>query len=208
MDSARMIREVTGDSSIETFIDTARSRLGVSDSIGSFAIWRLGAGRYVMNVRRIGFAPTEAIVTVDSTTVSFDFAMTPVSQMLAEVRITETTPNTLARRLDRAGFTNRSRFGMGQFVKRAEMLKRRPQTLRDVLDSYGLRESADYLFDRMPLDYEDILDYPADLIAGIEIYRHNRPSEASMTRRGPTLMARGGQQYLSRPLVMIWTFIP
>ena len=59
IDSIRLIRGGSGDSSIDTFVDSARSRLAVSDSTGAFAIWRLAAGRYLMNVRRIGFAPIE-----------------------------------------------------------------------------------------------------------------------------------------------------
>jgi hypothetical protein len=208
MDSGRVRLGAGGDSSIETFVDTTRSRLGLSDSTGAFAIWRLAAGHYLMNVRRIGYEPTEGIVTIDTTTVLFDFRMTPLSQLLAKVAITENATNSAGRRLDRAGFTNRSRFGMGQYVKQAEIMKRKPQTLQDILNTYGLHESADYMLDRMPLDYEDIRDYPAELVAGIEIYRHNRPIEVSMTRRGPTIMSRGGQSNLMRPMVMIWTYIP
>ena len=162
-----------------------------------------------MNVRRIGFAPVEAIVTVDTSTVLFDFTMTPVLPMLAKVEIRATPSNSRAnRRLDRVGFTNRTHFEHGTFVKPDEILKRRAQTLRDILDVYGLRESAEYVLDRMPLDYYDIQDYPAEMIAGVEIYRHGRPMEFNMTRRGASIMDRGGQANLMRPLVVIWTFIP
>src|ERR1051325_5479452 len=40
IDSARAVRDTDGTSSLETFIDTTRSRLGVSDSTGYFTIWR------------------------------------------------------------------------------------------------------------------------------------------------------------------------
>jgi hypothetical protein len=46
--------------------------------------------------------------------------------------------------------------------------------------------------DRMPVDYELLRDYPADLVIGIEIYRHNRPTEFNGTRRGATIMSSGG----------------
>lgn len=208
IDSVGVGTDSSGNRSIDTVIDTLRSRLGVSDSTGYFAVWRLAAGRYLMNVRRIGFAPVEAIVTVDTSTVLFDFAMTPVLPMLTKVEIRATATDRVGRRLDHVGFTSRSKFEMGSFVKPAEIAKRRAQTLREILDVYGLRESAEYVFDRMPLDYSDIQDYPAELIAGIEIYRHGRPIEYNTTRRGPTIMQPGGQANMMRPLVVIWTYIP
>jgi hypothetical protein len=209
MDSVGVASDSAGNRSIDTFIDTLRSRLGVSDSTGYFAVWRLAAGRYLMNVRRIGFAPVEAIVTVDTSTVLFDFAMTPVLPMLAKVEIRATLDSGRAtRRLDRVGFISRSHFGGGTYVKPDEIIRRRAQTLRDILEVYGLRESSEYEFDRMPLDYADIQDYPAELIAGIEIYRHGRPVEYNATRRGSTIMQRGGQANLMRSLVLIWTYVP
>lgn len=208
MDSVAAARDSAGNRSIDTFIDTLRSRVGVSDSAGYFSVWRLTAGRYLISVRRIGFAPVEAIVTVDTNTVVCDFTMVPVMPLLAKVEIRAIATDRVGRRLDRVGFTARTMFGMGQFVKPAEIAKRRAQTLRQLLDVYGLRESAEYVFDRMPLDYSDIQDYPAELIVGIEVYRHGRPIEYNMTRRGPNILAAGGQANIMRPLVVIWTYDP
>jgi hypothetical protein len=211
IDSGHVVQDPTAGSSIETFIDTTRSRLGFSDSTGAFAIWRLAAGKYLLNVRRIGFNPVEGIVTVDTGTVLFDFTMTPVSQMLSKVEITEAATNSASRRLETSGFNRRSHAEMGQYIRQPEMMKRQPQTLRDILEAYGLRESADYMLDRMPLEYEDIQDYPAEFIAGIEIYRHNRPVAVNMTRGGAPRRgqaAPSAQALFMRPLVMIWTAIP
>jgi hypothetical protein len=207
-DSVCATRDSAGGASIETFIDTTRSRLGVSDSTGYFAIWRLAAGHYVMSVRRIGFSPAKAIVTVDTNTVLYDFAMEPLSPMLAKVEISATPIDRAGRRLDRVGFTSRTHFESGTFVKPAEIAKRWAQTLREILDVYGLRESSEYVFDRMPLDYSDIQDYPAELIAGIEIYRHGRPIEFNMTRRGANVLQAGGPANMMRALVVIWTYLP
>ena len=87
-------------------------------------------------------------------------------------------------------------------------MKHQPETLGDILSRYGLRKSADYRLDRMALGYDDIADYPADQIAGIELYRHTRPIEFSGTRGGANLMSAGGMGNLMRPLVLIWTYIP
>lgn len=161
LDSVRAVKDSAGGNSVEAFIDSTRSRLGVSDSSGLFAIWYLAPGRYMMNVRRIGFAPAEAIVTVDTSTVVYDFTMQPLSPMLARVEISASAPDRLGRRLDRIGFTTRSHFENGTFIKPADIAKRQALTLRDILEVYGLRETATYLFDRMPMDYTDIQDYPS-----------------------------------------------
>lgn len=209
IDSTSAARDSSGSPYLETFIDTARSRLAVSDSTGYFTTWRLAAGRYLLSARRIGFSPVQAIVTIDTSTVLYEFTMEPVAPMLAAVEINETgISRGAARRLERSGFTNRSHFGEGEFLTPAQIMKRRPLTLRDVLSVYGMRESATYIIDGMPLEYEDIAEYPAELIAGIEIYRHNRPIQFGMTRRGPGVLGRGGGAYLMRPMVVIWTYVP
>lgn len=218
VDSGHVVKDPLGLSSIETFIDTSRSRLAFTDSTGTFAIWHLAAGKYLMNIRRIGFSPVEAVVTVDTETVIFDYALDPTSRLLSKVEIVEAATNSVSRRLDISGFDRRSHGGTGQFVKQGELLKKQPQTLKDILDTYGLHEAADYQLDRMSLDYEDIQDYPAEFIAGIEIYRHNRPIEYNMTQgsvsRGGTMRRRGrgasapSGAALTRPLIVIWTAIP
>jgi len=147
-------------------------------------------------------------VTVDTETVPYDFSMTPLSPLLAKVEITETVSSPLIRRLDRVGFVNRSHSEDGLFIKHDDMMNRKPQTLRDVLGIYGLRENSEYILDRMPLAYYDVLDYPIEMIAGIEVYRHGRPIEFSRTRRGPTLLDQGGGSFLMQALVVIWTYIP
>ena len=60
----------------------------------------------------------------------------------------------------------------------------------------------------MPTDYDMLSNYPADMVLGIEIYRHGRPQEFNMTRSGANIMSPGGQRALMLPLVVIWTFIP
>jgi len=57
IDSMRVIKDAAGATSLDASIDTARSRLAVSNADGYFAVWRLPAGRYLMQSRRIGFEP-------------------------------------------------------------------------------------------------------------------------------------------------------
>jgi hypothetical protein len=198
-----------GADSVDIFVDTARSRIGVTDSAGNFAIRQLREGHYLMEVRRIGFAPLSGVVVVDSTVLSTVLTMDVVSKLLATVRVTAVSTNRVKERLDRVGFLNRYHSGgSGTFIDRAEILRRKPLTVADILNSYGIHDNAEFIMDRMPVDYDLLRDYPADLVVGVEIYRHNRPTDFNGTRRGPTLMSSGGMSNLMMPQVLIWTFIP
>ncbi|HEV8216963.1 MAG TPA: hypothetical protein VGP95_14045, partial [Gemmatimonadaceae bacterium] len=52
VDSLHRISTRSGGDSLEIFVDTLRSRVGITDSAGNFAIRQLRAGRYLMEVRR------------------------------------------------------------------------------------------------------------------------------------------------------------
>jgi hypothetical protein len=209
VDSARTVRARNGLDSLEIFVDTLRSRVGVTDSTGNFAIRQLREGRYVMEIRRLGFAPLTGVVAVDSTTLSAVLTMEVVSRLLSTVRVTASSNDRVKERLDRVGFLTRYHSGgSGSFVDRADILRRKPLTVADILSTYGIREQAEFIMDRMPVDYETLRDYPADLVIGVEIYRHNRPTEFNATRRGPTLLSSGGMANLMAPQVLIWTYIP
>jgi len=209
VDSARKIAAKNGQDSVEIFVDTTRSRIGVTDSAGNFSIRQLRAGRYLMEVRRIGFAPLNGVVVVDSTVLSTVLTMDVVSRLLSTVRVTAASTDRVKERLDRVGFSTRYHSGAsGTFVSRADILRRKPLTVADILSTYGIHDDAEFIMDRMPVDYDLLRDYPADLVVGVEIYRHNRPTEFNGTRRGATVMSAGGMRNLMTPQVVIWTFIP
>jgi hypothetical protein len=209
VDSAKKVASKNGADSLEIFVDTTRSRIGVTDSVGNFAMRQLRAGHYLMEVRRIGFAPLNGVVAVDSTVVSTVLTMDVVSRLLATVRVTAASDDRVKQRLDRVGFLNRYHSGgSGTFINRADILRRKPLTVADILSAYGIHEQAEFIMDRMPVDYELLRDYPADLVIAVEIYRHNRPTEFNGTRRGATIMSSGGMANLMMSQVLIWTFIP
>jgi hypothetical protein len=206
VDSARAI--AGNKDSVEIFADTARSRLGVSDSTGTFAIRRLAAGHYLMHIRRIGFEPIDGYLTVDTGTVQTAFAMNATSQLLSKVTITESAVDVVKERLDRNGYLSRSHSGTsGTFIDRKEILRRQPQTVADILSAYGVHD-GDFQLDRMPVEYDDLRNYPADLVIGVEIYRHGRPTEYNMTRRAPSIMSARGAAASRQVMVLIWTYIP
>jgi hypothetical protein len=209
VDSLRKISTRRGGDSLEIFVDTLRSRIGVTDSAGNFAIRQLRAGRYLLEVRRIGYAPLNGVVVVDSTIVSTLLSMDVVSRLLATVRVTAMSNDRVKERLDRVGYLTRYHSGLAAtFIDRADILRRKPLTVADILSTYGIHDQAEFIMDRMPVDYDLLRDYPADLVIGVEIYRHNRPSEFNGTRRGPTMLSAGGMANSMMPQVVIWTFIP
>jgi hypothetical protein len=207
VDSARAI--AGNKDSVEIFADTARSRVGVTDTSGTFTMRRLAEGHYLMHIRRIGFEPIDGFLTVDTGTVQASFTMQVMSRVLSKVTVTESAVDVVKQRLDRNGYLSRSRMGLAAtFIDRKEILRRQPQTVADILSAYGIHDSGEFQLDRMPVDYDVLRDYPADLVIGVEIYRHGRPTEYNMTRRGPSMMSRGGSAASMQPMVLIWTYIP
>jgi hypothetical protein len=207
VDSAKTIRSRRGADSLEIFVDTLRSRVGSTDSTGAFALRRLEEGHYILQVRRIGFAPLDGVLMVDSGAVQSNLQMQQVS-VLAKVMVTEMSVDRVKQKLDRVGFQDRYHSGQsGTFIDRAEILRRQSLTIADILSAYGIHE-GEFILDRMPADYDMLTSYPADLVIGIEIYRHGRPTEFNMTRRAPGILSPGGQAALMLPFIVIWTFIP
>jgi len=138
VDSARRVLSKNGLDSLEIFVDTTRSRVGITDSVGNFSIRQLRAGRYLMEIRRIGYAPLSGVVTVDSTILSTVLTMDVVSRLLATVKVTAVSNDRVKERLDRVGFLNRYHSGgAGTFIDRADILRRQPLTVADILNAYG-----------------------------------------------------------------------
>lgn len=208
IDSGRVVKNRSGEDSLDVFLDSTRSRVSATDSLGAFSIGRVAAGRYMLQIRRIGFAPVIGGVVLDTGIVQTTLVMQPTSMLLAKVRVVETSVDVVKERLERNGFQLRSRMGMAAtFIDRAEILRRKPFMIAEVLQAYGIYQ-ADIVLDRMPMQYDDLKSYPADLVIGIEVYRHNRPSEFNGTRGADNLTFAPSGGPGTKPLVVIWTFIP
>lgn len=213
IDSGVVVKTRGGEDSLDVFIDSTRSRFGASDSTGAFVVRRLEQGRYMLQVRRIGFSPIEGAIVVDTADLQTTLRMTPTSQLLAKMQITETAVNYVTRRLDRVGFSDRKKFsGTGTFITREEILRRKPLMVSDLLRAYGIYE-ATVVLDRMVATEDDIKMYPADLVIGVEIYRHNRPTEFNATRaseEGAFAQPKAGGRppMPNKPYVLVWTYIP
>jgi hypothetical protein len=208
LDSVHAVHARNGSDSLELFADTARSRVGVTDSTGAFAIRRLEPGRYLLSIRRLGYTPQQGALVVDTGIVRTTVVMEQVSKLLAKVVVTESSVDRVKQRLDQNGFVQRSHLGIAAtFVDRAEILRRKPQTVADILSAYGIYDGT-FMLDRIPVDYDMLRNYPADLVIGLEIYRHQRPTEFNMTRSAPGILSPGGQAAAMQALIVIWTYVP
>ena len=211
VDSAHTEKDASGKESSEFFIDTTRSRVGISNDSGAFAISNVPAGHYLINVRRIGFEPIQALLTMGASMIEMELAMTQVLPMLPEVRITDSAVNVVTERLNRVGFVSRSRMGTsGHFIDRAEILRRKPTYITDILHQYGIDQTAIFELDRMETDWDNLQNYPVDLVIGIEIYRRrgSLPTEFDATRGGALALGLGGTGGVDAATVLIWTYIP
>jgi hypothetical protein len=211
VDSAHTEKDASGKESSEFFIDTTRSRVGITNDSGTFAINSVPAGHYVINVRRIGFEPIQALLTMGASMIEMELAMTQVLPMLPEVRITESAVNRVTERLNRVGFVTRSRMGTSaHFIDRAEIVRRRPIHITDILRGYGINENSIFTIDRMETDWVNLSTYPADLVIGVEIYRRrgSLPTEFDHTRGGALALGPGGSGGIAPTTVLIWTYIP
>ncbi|MEO8336794.1 MAG: carboxypeptidase-like regulatory domain-containing protein [bacterium] len=195
----------------EVFVDSAKSRVGLTDTSGAFVIRNVMPGHYLINVRRIGFEPFEGVLTIDTLPVEMELTLNQIAQVLPPVTISTSAVNRVTEKLDRMGFTNRSHMGTsGRFVDRPEILRRKAQFVTDVLQAYGVARDAVITIDRMDADWDMLSDYPMDLVIGIEIYkrRGSLPTEFDRTRRGSLAMGANGTGGVAQHTVLIWTYIP
>lgn len=209
VDSVKVTKDAAGNTYDELIVDTARSRVGITNAQGEFAFRGLGPGHYVVNVRRIGFEPFEGLLTLDTTMIKAEFALKQVFTVLPPIRVSASSVNRMTERLNRVGFTTRYRTGTsGTFIDRAELLRRKSTYITDLLATYGVHD-ANVILDRIPADWGMLKSYPVDLVIGIEIYRRRSalPVEYNITKLGASVMGAQGQGDLMRPTVVIWTFV-
>jgi hypothetical protein len=210
IDSAHVDKSKPGDIG-EVFLDSAKSRVGLTDTSGAFVMRNVFPGHYMINVRRIGFEPFEGLLTIDTLSMDMELGLTQIAQVLPPVTISTSATNRVTEKLDRVGFITRSRMGTsGTFIDRKEILRRRAVYVTDVLQTYGIHRDANITIDRMESDWDSLTDYPMDLVIGIEIYRRRAslPTEFDRTRRGALALGPGGNGGMSPPTVLIWTYIP
>ncbi|MDB4914592.1 MAG: hypothetical protein JWM95_2236 [Gemmatimonadetes bacterium] len=211
LDSAHVDKAAPAGDTPEFFVDSSRSRVGITNDSGTFAIMNVPAGHYVLNVRRMGFEPVQAVISVGTTALNLQLAMTQVIALLPEVRITESATDRVAQHLDQVGYTARHRSGTsGTFIDRKEILRRQRTYVTELLQAYGVHSDASFTMDRMETDWENLSTYPTDLVVGIEIYRRrgSLSTQFDRTRRSGLTMGANNAGAMSPWTVLIWTYIP
>ncbi len=210
IDSAHVDKSKANDLG-EVWVDSSKSRVGITDTAGAFTIRNVVPGHYFINVRRLGFEPFEGVLTIDTLSVDMELTLNQIAQVLPRVTINTSAINRVSERLDRMGFTTRSHMGTaGTFVDRNEILRRKAEYVTDILRTYGINREAVFTMDRMEVDWDMLTDYPIDLVIGIEIYRRrgSLPTEFDRTRGGALAMGQNGNGGVAAASVIIWTYVP
>lgn len=104
---------------------------GTTDDDGRFTLTGLPAGTRTLEVRHIGYAPVRAPVDLASDrTASTTITLDKIADVLSEVTVYGDA-SIASRRL--VGFRQRMRLGFGHFITRADIEKRAPLRLTDVI---------------------------------------------------------------------------
>lgn len=190
-----------------------------SDSLGGFVFAALPAGPATLYFRRLAYAPDTATIDVPANdTTNIDVTLTVVAQHLSAV-VVQDDPN--YRRLLR-DFESRRRAGFGHFITRADIERRQPRVMSEMLRlipgavlvpgpagterlrfsrSAGSRDCPpQYWMDGLPVDrYFNIDDIAPMDVEGVEIYAG--PSVTPPQFAGMNTTAACGT-------VAIWTRVP
>jgi Carboxypeptidase regulatory-like domain len=202
IDSTRAGWSGRADDSDVIFVDSTKTRFGATDSSGAFAIRNVAAGRYLLQIRRIGFRPREGVLTVDTLPIRVTLPLEPTVQALAGMTITEAATDRNGAYLKTVGYSFRSRGGLGgRFLTNASMTKERWWTLGEALRGQFI-ERGDLVIDGMPAQWRDAENYPVAQIMAVEIYLSTRPLEFDFATW------HTGAFSTRAPLVLVWTFRP
>lgn len=202
IDSTRAGWSGRADDADLIFVDSTKTRVGATDSTGAFAIREIAAGRYLLQLRRIGFRPREGVLTVDSVPIRVRLDLEPTVQALAAMTITETSTDRNGSYLRNVGYTFRAGGGLGgRFLTNGSMTRERWWTLGEALRSQFIAR-GDLVIDGMPVQFRDAEEYPVNQIAAVEIYPTSRPIEFDFATW------HTGQFSTRAPLILVWTFRP
>ena len=191
-------------------LETARARIigrrpEKTNGAGMFVLDSLALGTQTLEVRALGFVPVSRLVNVTDAAAPDTIRMTSIKAMLDTIRVIgERVYNA-----DVNGFEMRRRGGMGRYVSREDIDRRRPYEFTNLLYgvpgmrvnfraghvSVAMRGVVGTCTPAIFLDgFQQILDYESDLnflvqpdeIEGVEIYTSGPSTPAQFTGRGGT----------------------
>ena len=178
-----------------------------SDSGGNYRIPSIGAGRLQLLARRIGYsAETLSVVVLSDATVRADFVMSPTPDILPMVVVEDRTRGKMG------AFNQRMARGVGSFVTRAEIEKRQPASISELLRTLpGVHISQRMAGEPQPIDMQrsrsssmqsncvvqlyvdgqpypngNIDDFPPLSLEGVEVYRSASEIPADFRTRNAT----------------------
>jgi hypothetical protein len=188
-----------------------------TDSVGKFALSRLPAGMVDMTFRRIGYSMFVVMIEIpDDDTTDVEVKLSGAPQNMATLVIQDAAP--ISRRLDQ--FEAHRKMGSGHFITRAQILRRDPMLLSDMLRTIpgtvliptsatgrallrfsraGMGCPPQYYVDGIMLTGYNIDDMPVSDVEAIELYSGIAGLPAEYAR------ARGNRDCGT---VAIWTRIP
>jgi hypothetical protein len=172
IDSTRMSLRLDVDSAM-IFVDSTRVRFATSDSLGVFRITALPTGRYLLQVRRLGYAPREGVLTVGIAPDTLRIPVEPTSTLLAGMTITESSLDANGRYLRSVGFAFRQHGGLGgRYLATTDIRAHNWNRTDEILLWEGLKYNPmlEVRIDGMPVRREEALSYPASLIMAVEVY--------------------------------------
>jgi hypothetical protein len=104
----------------------------LSDSAGSFVVARVPTGSWVVAARRVGFRPSDVAVNVlPRRTQRITLVLQPSPTTLATV----TTTGAAIPGLERVGFADRKRMGMGRYLTSDQIAERRPMRTTELFET-------------------------------------------------------------------------
>ena len=148
------------------------SRLAVSDSAGRFRISSAAAGEVRLSVRRIGYWPMTLMVTVAANGVSeVDVVMAASPNVLEpELVIADRTRGKMGE------FNRRMSRGVGSFVTRAEIEKRQPSSISELLRTLpGVHISQRMAGEPQPVDMQRSRSSSMQSTCVVQLYVDGQP---------------------------------
>ena len=109
------------------------SKVAVTGSDGAFALDGLPSGTSQIVARKIGFSPASAVVDLTARQPrNVTLMMTKATVTLEAVTVTAT----IAARLQRVGFAERRKMGLGRFIDTEEIERRQPMSVTDIIQYF------------------------------------------------------------------------
>ena len=148
------------------------SRLAISDSAGRFRISAAAIGEIRLSVRRIGYWPTTLTVTVAPNSISdVDVVMAASPNVLdPELIVADRTRGKMGE------FNRRMSRGVGSFVTRAEIEKRQPSSISELLRTLpGVHISQRMAGEPQPVDMQRSRSSSMQSSCVVQLYVDGQP---------------------------------